>query len=205
MPPKPKFTRDEITLAALKLVSQKGIDALTARELGAALGSSARPIFTAFKNMDELADSVRGSAMKLFENFDMSETSEMPRFKQIGMKMIGFARREPKLYQLLFMNGKLAASDFDGLYSILGADAELSLSAIEEDYSLDRVHAKRLFEHVWIYTFGLAALCAFGVCDFSDEELARMLTSEFNAMMLLLKSKENADKPCENSPLSSIN
>ena len=44
MPPKPKFTKDEIVQAALEVVSQKGVEALTAKELGDALGSSARPI-----------------------------------------------------------------------------------------------------------------------------------------------------------------
>lgn len=31
MPPKPKFTKEEIVAAALGIVSQKGIDALTAQ------------------------------------------------------------------------------------------------------------------------------------------------------------------------------
>lgn len=41
MPPKPKFTWDEIIATALQLVSEKGAEALTAKALGDALGSSA--------------------------------------------------------------------------------------------------------------------------------------------------------------------
>lgn len=67
MPPKPKFTREEIIQAALTIVSQKGADALTAREVGEQLGSSARPIFTVFKNMEELQAEVRQAAMERFE------------------------------------------------------------------------------------------------------------------------------------------
>ena len=52
MPPKPKFTKEEIVAAALTLVSEKGMEALTARELGLRLGSSARPIFTVFQSME---------------------------------------------------------------------------------------------------------------------------------------------------------
>lgn len=37
MPPKPKFTREEIVAAALKAVSQSGISALTAKSQGNAL------------------------------------------------------------------------------------------------------------------------------------------------------------------------
>ena len=54
MPPSPKFTRDEIVAAALQVVSERGKEALSAREVAAVLGSSARPIFTVFSNMEEL-------------------------------------------------------------------------------------------------------------------------------------------------------
>ena len=37
MPPKPKFTREEIVQTALEVVSRKGVEALTAKELGDAL------------------------------------------------------------------------------------------------------------------------------------------------------------------------
>ena len=54
MPPKPKFTKEEIVQTALQVVSQKGVEALTAKELGDALGSSSRPIFTVFNSMKEV-------------------------------------------------------------------------------------------------------------------------------------------------------
>lgn len=69
MPPKPRFTREEIVDAALDIVSRKGIEALTARELGEALGSSARPIFTVFRSMEELQQEVRSAAMRRFKSY----------------------------------------------------------------------------------------------------------------------------------------
>ena len=45
-----------------------------------------------------------------------------------------------------------------------------------------------LFEHVWIHTFGISALCATGMCNFSHEQIAEMLTQDFTAMMMLMKS-----------------
>ena len=50
MPPKAKFTKEQITKAALGVVSEKGAQALTAKELGAALGTSTTPIFTVFNS-----------------------------------------------------------------------------------------------------------------------------------------------------------
>ena len=54
MPPKAKFKKNEIIETALNIVRTRGFEALTARSLGAELGSSARPIFTVFQSMDEL-------------------------------------------------------------------------------------------------------------------------------------------------------
>lgn len=43
MPPKPKFTREELVLASLAIVGEQGVEALTARELAKRLGCSTRP------------------------------------------------------------------------------------------------------------------------------------------------------------------
>ena len=52
MPRKFMFTREEIISAALKLIRKGGMPALTARALGAELGTSSRPVFGLFKNME---------------------------------------------------------------------------------------------------------------------------------------------------------
>ena len=64
MPPKSKFTREEVIAAALELVSEKGMSALTSRDLGARLGSSARPIFTLFSSMEEVQEEVKKAAIR---------------------------------------------------------------------------------------------------------------------------------------------
>lgn len=193
MPPKPKFTREEIVSAALDVVSEKGMDALTARELGARLGSSARPIFTVFRNMEELQTEVRAAAMRRFEGYADKESGGMPEFKRAGMQMVMFAVEEPKLYQLLFMQENSAAVSFDDVFGCLGSTAEKCIDAICRDYGLTRQDAGTLFENVWVYTFGVGALCATGACRFSEERLGRMLTTQFQAMMMWVSSHSSGD------------
>lgn len=188
MPPKPKFTKDEIVDAALKLVSKRGSDALTARELGAALGSSARPIFTVFDSMEELQNEVREAALKRFESYVDRSNTDIPLFKQVGMQMVLFGAREPKLYQLLFMRENKDVESFDDLFNKLGTAATESIEILCGEYGLTLPQAKLLFENIWVYTFGLGTLCATRVCEFTDEELGNMLTAEFNALLLLVKS-----------------
>ena len=104
MPPKAKFTKEQITKAALCVVSEKGAQALTAKELGAALGTSTTPIFTVFHSMQEVQDAVMLAAMERFEEYAHKAAHIKPVFKQVGMQMILFAKEEPKLYQLIFMS-----------------------------------------------------------------------------------------------------
>ena len=188
MPPKPKFTREEIVQTALKVVSQKGAEALTAKELGEALGSSTRPIFTLFNSMNEVQEEVRKAAMYRFENFAAQKLPDMPLFKQVGMRMVLFGMREPKLYQLLFMEENTTAASFDDLFNRLGPTAQSCIDTICDTYGLTGAQARMLFENVWIYTFGVGALCATRVCSFSQQQLGQMLTTQFQGMMMLIKS-----------------
>lgn len=188
MPPKPKFTKEEVITAALQIVSEKGVEALTAQELKNALHSSASPIFTLFDTMKEIQDEVRAAAMRYFEDFAKATEFDMPLFKQVGMKMILFGVQEPKLYQLLFMQENRNAVSFEDVFGELGETASMCIETIEKDYDLRPEQAKLLFENVWIYTFGVGALCATRVCHFSEAQLGEMLTTEFQAMMMLVKS-----------------
>ena len=188
MPPKAKFTKEQITKAALGVVSEKGAQALTAKELGAALGTSTTPIFTVFNSMQEVQDAVMLAAMEQFEEYAHKTAHLGPVFKQVGMQMILFAKEEPKLYQLIFMSSISEAQTFDDIYAHLGSLADECLDILQKDYDLSKDNAKTLFEHVWIHTFGIGALCATGMCDFSHEQIAEMLTQDFTAMMMLMKS-----------------
>ena len=188
MPPKAKFTKEQITKAALGIVSEKGAQALTAKELGAALGTSTTPIFTVFNSMQEVQEAVMLAAMERFEEYAHKAAHLGPVFKQIGMQMILFAKEEPKLYQLIFMSSISEAQTFDDIYAHLGSLADECLNVLQKGYDLSKADAKTLFEHVWIHTFGIGALCATGMCDFSHEQIAQMLTQDFTAMMMLMKS-----------------
>ena len=188
MPPKPKFTKEQIVSTALELVSEQGIEALTARELGARLGSSARPIFTVFSSMEEVQEEVRAAALRRFESYAEKAMHYTPVFKQVGMQMILFAMEEPKLYQLVYMSENTGATDFESIVSRLGDVAELCVDVIRRDYGLAEQDARTLFEHIWIYTFGIGTLCATGMCRFSQDEIIQMLGQSFMAMLFYAKS-----------------
>ncbi len=188
MPPKAKFTREEITAAALELAADRGITSLTARELAAALGTSTRPIFTAFQTMNEVVSEVRKAALWCFHEYAKKAEAYTPVFKQVGLQMILFASEQPKLYRLLFMTEHPETKSFEDIFQNLGEVAVLCIDVIQHDYNLSREDAMLLFRQLWIYTYGAGALIATRMCSFSPDEIQDMLSQEFAATLALIKS-----------------
>lgn len=188
MPPKVKYTREQIIDAAMALVREKGMAYLTARELGAALGVTAKPIFTAFENMDEVKNEVRKRARELYRENQRDFTEYKPAFKRHGMQTIHFAQNEPRLFQLLFMSGDGHNLPFrEAVAEVMGGVDDV-LEVIRRDYSLEREEAKKLFDLLWIQVYGISALSAQGVCRFTEEEISDMLSTTFLGVLGVVKS-----------------
>ena len=67
MAPKNKFTKEEMTEAALRVVRQQGLDGLTAKTMADALGTSTQPVFTAFGSMDGVRQAVYAAAIRVYD------------------------------------------------------------------------------------------------------------------------------------------
>ncbi|HKM34220.1 MAG TPA: WHG domain-containing protein [Lachnospiraceae bacterium] len=199
MPPKAKFTRDDIILAAMQIVQEQGPEAVTSRELGKKLGSSACPVFTAFKNMEEVNEEVKKSAKALYKEYVKEGLKQELAFKGVGSAYIKFAIKEPKLFQLLFMKEKVEPTDIEHTLKSIDENYEDILKSVQEPYGLQLEDAKKLYQHLWIYTHGIATLCATKVCIFSGEEIQTMITEVFMSIFEKMKGSKANDTNREHS------
>ena len=193
MPPKAKFTKEEIVSAALKITREGGISAVTARAIGAELNSSARPIFTVFHNMEEVQREVVDAAKGLYNEYVRQGLGQKPAFKHVGMQYIRFAVDEPKLFQLLFMSEQEEIPNLSAVLSLIDQNYQNIYLSIREGYDVDEKTAEKLYRHLWIYTHGIASLCATKVCAFSEREMNNMLTEIFVALLQKEKKEEKND------------
>lgn len=190
MPPSPKFTKEEILEAAVELVKAEGAENLTARALAARLGSSARPIFTAYPNMDELRADVVRRAKGIYLEYVDRGLCATPAFRGVGMEYIRFARENIMLFKLLFMSGKPTASNIENVLEMIDDSYERILGSIVDGYGLSREVADGLYRHLWIYSHGIASLIATGVCIFTDAEAEEMLTAVFKGLLCNIKESK---------------
>ena len=194
MPPKPKFTKDHVVRTALELVSKNGIEALTSRGIGKALGCSACPVFTMFKDMGEVKNEVYKEAKRLFDSYMAVAEGYNPAYKERGMQWVKFAQENPKLFQWLFMSETGASSDFNSAIEAIPFGKEDDIAIIMRDYHATAEQAERLFGQMWVYTYGLCSLCATGVCEFSEEEIISRLGEIFMGMIFVINSSTDASK-----------
>ena len=146
MPPKCRFTREEIIQAALDLTAEKGVGALTARSLAQRLGSSAKPIFGLIANMEEVQQEVVKAANLRYQEYlrqDMS-AGRYPPYKASGMAYIRFAREQKELFKLLFMRDRTHEE------KAAGDELEALLGLIQKNMGLSRDDAYRFHLEMWI-------------------------------------------------------
>ena len=144
MSPKAKFTRDQIVQAGLNIVRENGIEALSARALGAKLGSSARPIFTVFQSMEDVQAEVIKSAKALYAGYVRKGLEQDLAFKGVGTQYILFAMQEPKLFQLLFMSEQKQAPAVINVLSAIDDNYKDILLSVQNGYHLSEDKAEQL-------------------------------------------------------------
>lgn len=193
MPPRAKFSREEIIEAAFNIVRADGPLALTARALGLKLGSSARPVFTVFNSMEEVQQEVAAKARALYGAYIEKGLSETPAFKGTGEQYILFSIKEPKLFQLLFMAEKEAVPELSEVLPLIDDNYEKILLSIQNDYGMRVELSKRLYHHLWIYTHGIATLCATKMCSFTVEEINAMMTEVGKSLLNNMKAGGDND------------
>ncbi len=187
MPPKAKFTKEQIISKGLDIVREEGMDNLTARALGNRLGSSACPIFTVFENMEEVQTAVKKAIKDIYAQYVNIGLGKSPAFKGVGMQYILFAMKEPRFFQLLFMSEEKDKPDILNVLSVIEDSFDKILLSVKTSYALDDADALRLYRHLWIYTHGIASLCANKTCNFEIEEIESMLSEVFIPLLKDIK------------------
>lgn len=168
MPPKARFSKEEIVGAALKLIQEQGLEKLTARSLADALEISTKPIFVAFKNMEEVIQECRSQVSRIYDEFD-------PKIQESQFysaeKYVLFAKQEPYLFKFRYLEDSSFSENFIILMKKFDPFYEKSVETLMSYSGCSEETAKALYRDVWLYAHGIACLCAFNQCGFTYEEI----------------------------------
>lgn len=174
MPRKAKYSKEEIAQYGLKIVEERGIGSLTARELAQSLGTTVAPIFVHYTSMEELKQAVRMLAQNIYREYLRRGLSEKIPFLGLGMQYIAFAKEKPELYYFLFLSDKGSQSHY--AMDELKNTQELVRESLQKIYKMDAMAADRYFRDMWLVAHSIATLLVTGGCNYSDKEIQAILT-----------------------------
>lgn len=184
------ITKEMILASAFDIVREKGLEGISNRELAKKLNCSIRPIYYQFQNVEELYNELYVEIEKYFYKFLMDNMNDdMPKYKQVGLNYIKFAKKEKEFFKILFMSEvDLGLSDFitKDMEDFKELSKLIKISTNLNDEDIESFHIK-----MWIFSHGLATLVASSTINISDKQLKQLLSLEFQALMLLKENPNN--------------
>ena len=192
MPPKPKYTKEEIVNAAFDLTREKGIDAVVAREVGKRLNTSSSPIFTIWSSMEELKEDVRRLAIQKYREYMADIFDYFPSFKEFGMRCVGFAAEEPNLFRLLFLTKREEHSPYARFKQEFESIFIPLVEEIMSQFGLSKSDAEDLLSQMILFANGIAAYVLTDENSFSRETVSRDLSQVCIGIVLTKKLRDGS-------------
>ena len=184
MAPKFKFTKEEVLTVTIDFIRENGIEALTARELAKKLESSTKVIFSLFSNMKNLEDEAKFVAENIFsEKVNLALKDESP-FKRLGVEYILFSKNEPKLFQWSFMKKGIEVGSFKDFLPMRDYEYRSVIVSIDEEYKISIENANKFYEHLFIYSHGIATLTVTGIYNFTPSEIIEYMAEVAKSLIV---------------------
>lgn len=102
MPPKKRFSAEQIVEAAFSIAKSEGMDSISIRKVAEQLGSSIAPIYVNFSDVEELKRAVVQRISQIGQQMIDKQNTGSP-FDDIGMASLQFAMEFPLLFRELVL------------------------------------------------------------------------------------------------------
>ena len=198
LPAKKQITRQMILDAAMELLQEGGMEAVSVTALARRLGCSTQPIYVSFKSMEELKTALTERAVQMHTqrvraSLQAHEGNDT-RYSSYGMGFVKFAAEEKQLFRWLYLEGKqLGPYQNDVLLPEVIAD-------IVEEFGYREDIARRFHQDMIYFSYGLAILANTDHLHLSEQELREAFRRELRALTAIYgaptKQPKFADKAC---------
>jgi AcrR family transcriptional regulator len=191
MPPKVIFDKEQIIDSSLRIVKEKGLKQLSAREIARELISSTRPVYENFQSMDELKKTVLQRMVDLLYDYVTRQYTKNA-FLNTGVGYVLFARDHKEFFKAIFLEGDDASPIIDEMMRKLDS----AIARVPELKKLSSGERKDLLHKGWIYTHGFAVMVFSGyIKNNQDKQIIRVLAEAGPVFIEHAHGKHSSGKP----------
>ena len=184
MPPKAKITKEMILDIVLDMTRVSGFETINARSIAGKLQCSTRPIFTCYKNMEEIKTDFLAFAYEYYEQYVITyrNSQKVKPYLILPLSYIAFAQEETHLFKLLFINDiDLKMTEAKDFYQEIGNENKARL--FSETIGVELERAKIIFLDLYLYTHGIAVLIAGDKIKLNRENTEKMIDNVLSAFI----------------------
>ena len=156
MPPKKKFSKEQIVDKAFEIAKSEGIDSITARRIAEELKCSVAPIYFNFKDIEDLKQAVVGKIFELTRKL-AQKTYTGDQFLDIGIASLKFAKDYSVLFRELVLTKNKYMDDYD---QELGNDIIGEIIKEKELSQFSEEEVGIIFLKMRIFQLGLSVMVA---------------------------------------------
>lgn len=150
--PKQKITREMILDEGFRLASQEGMDQVQVKIIAKNLNCSVQPIYSYFKNMNDLKDEIARKATDLFLKEVYADTKSKPYLLSLFHAFLVQSQENYNLYRCFLYD---IENNPRSLYSLFTEQARKQAAA---QLGLSEGQAEILLDNLFIYLLGLIKL-----------------------------------------------
>ena len=192
MSTKIKVQKEDLIKGAVKIIRNKGIEELSARNLAKIVGCSTQPIFRLFENMEDLKSNVYNDVYEIQNRYTTNGESHQVPFIGIGLSYIEFAQKEKNLFKFLFMSSN---SKYNNILDMAeNEQGQKYTELIEKSTGLSHASSKQIYINTWLIIHGLASMMATTNCELNSEEIETIIFDAFKGYRQVLMNKELNNK-----------
>lgn len=159
MPPKKKITSELLIIAAMEIVREQGINAVTARTAAKAAGCSIQPVFAGFGTMEKFREQVYLYARDEFLKKTAEFAAHADYYGKLCNAVLKLASEEPNVCRLLFSEPVCAGRTAAALRESFEQNRKY-LDSMITMYGLNEESCLEIIGKGIVYVCGMAVILA---------------------------------------------
>lgn len=187
-----KIKKEDLIKGSIKIIRNKGIEELSARNLARTCNCSTQPIFRLFENMEDLKRTVYDDVYEIQNKYLTNGGNHQIPFIGTGLSYIEFAKKEKNLFKFLFMSSN---SKYNNILEMAkNEQGKKYTDTIVASTGLSYESANQIYINTWLIIHGIASMMATTNCELTSNEIETIIFDAFKGYRQVLMNKELNNK-----------
>lgn len=176
MPPQKKIQKDDILAAAAQTVRKKGVAALTVRNIASELHCSTQPLYSEFRNLEQLRQELLAYVREHYLRVQCSN------YKDFARQFLHFASEEPELFRFVYLRRRASQETL-----LDDANRERTVKLLADNLEMEPGLAWQMHQRMQYHCYGLGVMIATGYRSMSQQEIDDELTDFYSIILRYYK------------------